>query len=212
MRVVLSWSGGKDSALTLLRLLDDGHDVTLAHLTDAATRRDRAHGVPDFLVEEQAAALALPLDLRASDIPGYGGALAAATRAAKAEAIAFGDIHLEAHRAWGQRFAEKEALRAIWPLWGESTRVVATEAVSSGLRAFVVACRPPLDPSFLGRFLDADLVADVEARGADPAGEDGSYHTLVIDGPRFRRRVDAVAGASRPVGEGWMLDLSLRGC
>lgn len=214
MRVALSWSGGKDGALALARLREHGHDVTLVHLTDAATRRDRAHGVPDFLVQEQAACMGARLHLDASDVAGYERALLAALRTLAPEAVAFGDIHLEAHRAWGERVARAAGVDAMFPLWGMPTEDVVDEALRRGIRAFVVAARAPLDASFLGRFLDADLAADVRARGGDVAGEDGCYHTFVVDGPSFRRRVEATAGAVReaPEIDGWQLDLGLRGC
>lgn len=212
LRVALSWSGGKDSALALARLLEAGHEVALVHLTDAATRRDRAHGVPDFLVEEQAAALALPLHLGASEVAGYEAELARLLREAAPEAVAFGDIRLAEHRAWGERLAARLGLAAMFPLWGEPPGAPARESVARGFRAFVTACRPPLDPSFLGRFLDADLLADMPRTGADPDGENGEYHTLVVDGPPFRRRVDAMAGDVVPDRDGWRLELGLRGC
>ena len=212
MRVLLSWSGGKDSALAFLRLREMGHDVALVHATDAATRRDRAHGVPDYVVQEQAAALGARLHLRASDVAGYEGALLDALREAAPDAVAFGDVDFAPHRAWGEALAAKAGVDAVWPLWNQPTRDVAREAVDRGLRAVVVACRPPLDPALLGRFLDHDLLAEIEAAGADPAGERGEYHTLVVDGPPFRRRVDVMAGEVRPHGDGWRLDLGLRGC
>ena len=212
VRVVLSWSGGKDSALALARLRDEGHDVTLLHLTDAATRRDRAHGVPDFLVEEQAACLGLPLALRASDAAGYEAAFLGALRDLAPDAVAFGDVDFEPHRAWGEKVALQAGVDAVWPLWGLPTRQVVEECLARGVRAFVTACRPPLDASFLGRFVEPALVDLLVARGADPAGERGEYHTFVVHGPGFRRRVDATAGEALPLREGWTLDLGLRGC
>jgi diphthamide synthase (EF-2-diphthine--ammonia ligase) len=83
------------------------------------------------------------------------------------------------------------------------------ESLGRGFRAFVVACRPPLDASFLGRFLDADLLDRMRARGAAP---DGTHHAFVVDGPGFLRRVEATAGEPRAWGDGWRLDLGLRGC
>lgn len=212
MRVVLSWSGGKDSALALARLREEGHDVTLLHLTDETTRRDRAHGVPDFLVQEQAYAMGVPLRLEASDREGYTRAFLRALADEKPDAVAFGDIRLAPHRAWGEQIAKRAGLDALWPLGGLDGRAVVAEALARGVRAFVTACQPPLDASFLGRFLDADLAADVAHRGADVAGGDGAYHTFVLDGPGFRRRVEIVAGEAVPQDAGWRLEIGLRGC
>lgn len=212
MRVALSWSGGKDSALALARLREAGHEVTLLHLADEATRRDRAHGVPDFLVQEQAACMGLPLALRTSTAAGYEAAFLAALRDLAPDAVAFGDVDLEAHRAWGEKVAREAGVDALWPLWNEPTARVAGEAMARGFRAFLTAVRPPLDASLLGRFLEPPLVESLVARGADPAGGRGEYHTFVVDGPPFRRRVDVTAGEPMPWNGGWCLDLGLRGC
>lgn len=212
MRAALSWSGGKDGMLALDRLLQLGADVTLVHLTDAATRCDRAHGVPDFVIEDQAAALGLPLVLDASDWAGYEEAFLDVLARVAPDAVAFGDIQLEAHRAWGERIARRAGVDAMWPLWNAPTRAVVDEVLARGFRAVVTACRPPLGASFAGRFLDATLVEDAIRRGADPAGEDGAYHTLVVGGPRFRRPLEVTAGDVVPWGPGWRVTLGLRGC
>lgn len=212
VRVVLSWSGGKDSALALARLRDEGHEVALLHLSDRETRRDRAHGVPDFLVQEQAACLGLRLELRASVWSDYETEFLAALGELAPDAVAFGDVDLAEHRAWGERVAAQAGVDALWPLWNEPTARVAAEVTERGLRAFVCACRPPLDASFLGRFVEPALVDSMRSRGADPAGERGEYHTFVVDGPGFRRRVDVTAGEPVPWNGGWRLDMGLRGC
>lgn len=212
MRVVLSWSGGARSALALARLREAGHDVTLAHLTDASTRRDRARGVPDFLVQEQAACLGLPLALLASRGRDDAAALLAALADLEPDAVAFGDAAAGARRAWGEDVARRAGVEALFPLGDAPAEGLAREALARGIRAFVCACRPPLDPSFLGRFLDDDLLARILAAGADPMGARGECRAFVVAGPGFRRRVDATAGEARGWDGGWMLDLGLRGC
>lgn len=160
MRVALAWWGGLEDGLALARL---GGAARLVHVTDPATRVDPATGVPDFLVEEQAAALGLPLELRRGGPP-----------AGPARTL---------------------------------DRAAALGGLAQGFRAFVSACAPPLDASFLGRFVDADLVADVDARGGW-----GAFRTFLVDGPPFRRRVDVLAGDAVTVTDGWRLGLGLRGC
>lgn len=217
--VALLWSGGKDSALALDRLRRAGERVVaLVHNVDAATGRDRAHGVPDFVVEAQAAALGLHVRQSRSDWAGFGAAverdLAALAAERGVDAVAFGDIRLAEHRAWNEALARRVRLEPRFPLWGEDEASVVDEVVRRGHRAVVVAVRPPLDRSFLGRWLhEESFVADVRARGASIAGEDGEYHSLVVDGPLFRRRVDVVALAPRPGEHGYeWLDVGLAPC
>lgn len=181
-----------DSCLALARLADAGHDVTLVHVVAGG---DGEPAAPGFLVEEQAAALGLPLALgREAELEGL-------LRAVAPDAVAFAG-------AGATRLASRLDLPSLWPAGSEAPDAVAQEAVRGGFRAFVTACRPPLDPSFLGRFLDEELLADLRATGAG----NGDYDTLVVDGPLFRRRVDAMAGDAVPHGDGWRLELGLRGC
>jgi len=49
-----------------------------------------------------------------------------------------------------------------------------------------------LDASFLGRELTAELVAELEAAGADACGEEGEYHTMVTAAPLFSAPVPLV--------------------
>ena len=212
MRVLLSWEGDLPSALTLARLRDAGHDVALLHRVDAATRRGFATGVPDFLVESQAACLRLPLVLRACDAAARGDALLAAAREAAPDAVAFAGLPGGGRRAWAEAVVPKAGADVLWPLDGAPPARVVEDAMACGVRAFVVACRPPLDEGILGRFVEPPLVDLLAARGVDPAGADGAHATFAVDGPGFARRVDATAGGVVPWDGGWRLDVGLRGC
>lgn len=81
------------------------------------------------------------------------------------------------------------------------------ELLRRGYRAVVVACRSPLDASFVGRVLDGPLL-----RHARQLGGEDALETFVFDGPAFRRRVDVVALDAEPADDGWRVPLGLRGC
>lgn len=222
VNVALAWSGGKDSALVLDRLHAEGaRAAILVQNVDRRTSRDRAHGVPDFVTAAQAAALGLTLTQFRTDWAGYGAGLEEVLRTARSErgvtAVAFGDIDQEEHRRWNEEIARQVGLEPLFPLWGQDHVRIVREVVDRGWRAVVVAVRPPLDASFLGRSLDEPtFVDDVVARGASAAGEGGEYHTLVIDGPLFKKRLDVVAYEARPAdadapGATW-LDVGLAPC
>lgn len=42
--------------------------------------------------------------------------------------------------------------------------------------------------------IDEKVLKEIESSGADPAGEHGEYHSLVVDGPIFEGPVDVVLG------------------
>jgi uncharacterized protein (TIGR00290 family) len=172
---------------------------------DETGTRSRAHQVPAALIRAQAEALSLPLLEGRSDRGGYEAAFLAQLAAAKAlgaEAVIFGDIDLEPHRAWETQVCTRAGLRHGLPLWLEARRPMVEESLALGYRALLVAVREDrLGPAFLGRVLDAPLLAELEALGVDACGEEGEYHTLVIDGPRFSRPVAFETGEIRQ-GEG----------
>jgi uncharacterized protein (TIGR00290 family) len=189
----LSWSGGKDSALTLWTLRREGLEpaALITTVTDAYDRISM-HGVRRELLARQAAATAIPLvEVR---IPPACVNEVYETRMAEAfaspplsavEAVAFGDLFLEDVRAYREERLAANGMRGLFPLWGRDTGVLAQEFVAAGFQAFI-ACLDPraLDASFAGRAYDEQLLADLPA-SVDPCGENGEFHTFVHAGPIF---------------------------
>jgi uncharacterized protein (TIGR00290 family) len=202
-RALVSWSGGKDSALALQRTLADGAVHVDGLLTTVTDEYDRIsmHGVRRTLLEAQAAALDLPLELVRIPPACSNADYEAATRAALAryaarggEAVVFGDLYLADIRAYRERLLEPLMLAPRFPLWLEDTVALARRFVSDGFRAVLVCVDPAqLDPRFAGRTYD-DALLDELPSGVDPCGENGEFHTFVHDGPIFRRPVPVRAG------------------
>jgi uncharacterized protein (TIGR00290 family) len=217
-RTLLSWSGGKDSALSLQRLRADPAVRAEALLTTVTDAYDRVsmHGVRRTLLEAQAAAVGLPL--RTVRIPpactnaeyeGRFGEALAAWVAEGGTAVAFGDLYLADVRAYRERLVAERApaLATLFPLWGEHTGALARRFVSDGFRATLVCVDPGQVPAALcGRAYDAALLADLPD-GADPCGENGEFHTFVWDGPGFARPVPVVAGEVVEREGFWFADL-----
>ena len=106
--------------------------------------------------------------------------------AAGVEAGVFGDIDLEGHRVWVEEVCGVAELSCHLPLWQEPRRRLIGELLAGGVRATMVAVdAAKLDASFLGREITPELVADLEAAGADACGEEGEYHTMVTAAPLF---------------------------
>lgn len=198
----ISWSGGKDSMLALLRLRDAGlaptHFVTMLD----ADGTSKSHALPSAVLQAQVECLGGRwMGVRVPDAPG---AYAAAFDAALADCIrrgvrrmAFGDIDLQAHRDWLQARCTAVGLEAVFPLWGEARVELAREVIDRGIRArLVVVDTAHLDARFCGRDYDPSLLAELPP-GCCPCGEDGEFHTLVVDGPGFRRPLAVRTGAVR---------------
>jgi uncharacterized protein (TIGR00290 family) len=204
-RTLLSWSGGKDSALALHALRADPAARVEALLTTVTDAYDRVsmHGVRRALLERQAAAVGVPLETvrippgcSNADYEAAFGAALAGWAGRGGEAVAFGDLFLADVRAYrGRLVAERAAsLAARFPLWGADTAALARRFVADGFRAVLVCVDPrQVDASFCGREYDARLLAELPP-GADPCGENGEFHTFVYDGPVFDRPVPVARG------------------
>lgn len=217
-RTLLSWSGGKDSALALQRLRADPSVRVEALLTTVTDVYDRVsmHGVRRALLEAQAAAVGLPLRIvrippgctNAEYEQRFGGALAA-WAADGGHAVAFGDLFLADVRAYRERLVAEHAsaLAPRFPLWGEATGALARRFVADGFRATLVCVDPRQIPAACcGRAYDAALLDALPAT-ADPCGERGEFHTFVHDGPGFARAVPVRAGEVVERDGFWFADL-----
>jgi uncharacterized protein (TIGR00290 family) len=198
--VIVGWSGGKDSTLALERLLADPAVEVAGLLTTVTGEYDRVsiHGVRRVLLAQQAAALGLPL-MEAVLPPGpsnaiYEAVFAQALRQWQARvpglrAIAFGDLFLADIRTYRERQLEELGMRAIFPLWGEPTEALARDLVGRGYCPIVVCIDPSkVSDSLAGAAYD-DGFLDALPAGIDPCGENGEFHTFVIDGPIFQRPI-----------------------
>jgi uncharacterized protein (TIGR00290 family) len=198
--IVLSWSGGKDSALALAALRDDAHFDVVTLLTSITREVERVsiHGVRRALLEAQADALGLPvcelaLPPRASNDV-YEDAFRDAVPRLRVEhprlrRIAFGDLFLEDVRAYRERLVASMGLEAYFPLWGRPTNEVAAEVVARGYTAHLVCVdTEQLPAEFAGRLYDASLLAELPP-SVDPCGERGEFHTFVSNGPIFSRAI-----------------------
>jgi uncharacterized protein (TIGR00290 family) len=202
-RVVVAWSGGKDSALALYRLQRSSAWRVEALLTTVTEDYDRVsiHGVSRALLEAQAGSLGLALiQVKIpADCPNevYDERMRLALVECSAQGIehvAFGDIFLEDVRRYREERLAQAAMQGVFPLWGLDSGHLARDFVRLGFRA-VVTCVDlrVLDPSFAGRELDERFVADLPP-GVDPCGENGEFHSFVYDGPNLRSPLEVEVG------------------
>ena len=203
--VLLSWSGGKDAAWTLhaLRQRNDVEVVGLLTTVNTGFDRIAMHGIRRDLLRAQAVATGLPLVEAAieprCDNARYEAAIADALARARAtwptlDTVAFGDLFLADVRAWREASLATLGWRIDTPLFGLDTARVAREMVDGGLRAWVCCVDTrQLDGGFSGRAFDDRLLAELPA-SCDPCGENGEFHTLVVDGPMFEGRIDVRPG------------------
>jgi uncharacterized protein (TIGR00290 family) len=202
-KVLLSWSGGKDSAWALHLLLRDPSVDVVALLTTFNSDFDRVamHAVRRELMEQQAAAAGLPLWAVPLPWPCSNEEYEKCMRQMLGRAIsegiqivAFGDLFLEDIRAYRETQMAKAHMTPLFPVWGINTGELAHEMIASGLKARLTCVDPrKLDASVAGREFDEQLLRDLPP-GIDPCGENGEFHSFVYAGPMFRHAIAIETG------------------
>lgn len=194
MKVLLSWSSGKDSAWAL-HLLNQTHPGCVGGLlttVNESVDRVAMHGVSRDVLDAQAAAAGLPLRVVAIPHPCtneiYEARMGEAVATAVSEGFthaAFGDLFLEDVRRYREDRLAGSGLLPLFPVWGISTPALAGQMLDGGLRARL-ACVDTrvVDASFAGREWNRTLLRKLPA-GVDPCGEHGEFHTCVYAGPMF---------------------------
>jgi uncharacterized protein (TIGR00290 family) len=204
VKVLLSWSTGKDSAW-VLDALNRAHPGCVGALLTTVNEhagRVAMHGVRRDVLDAQAVAAGLPL--RVVHIPHpcpnevYEARMQCAVEGAVADGfthVAFGDLFLEDVRRYREARLAGTGLEPLFPLWGRPTSELATEMIDGGLRARL-ACVDTrvLDRSFAGREFDRALLGDLPP-SIDPCGERGEFHTCVYAGPMFHQPLTLAPGA-----------------
>jgi len=190
----MNWSGGKDSSLTLHRVLEDPAYRVDSLLTsfNAAYDRVSMHGVRRQLLETQAASIGIPLQTielpEQPDMPAYEQAMQEKVSSLKEKGCThaiFGDIFLEDLRRYREEKLESMGVTCIFPLWKIPSSTLMREFLEKGFKAIIVCVNTRwLDKSFCGRIIDEAFLADLPA-DVDPCGENGEYHSFVFDGPIF---------------------------
>ena len=203
MKILLSWSSGKDSAWALHVLHQTHPGSVAALLTTINGEADRVamHGVRRELLDAQAAAAGLPLWRIALPSPCsneiYEARMQDACSRAVAEGfthVAFGDLYLEDVRRYREDRLAGSGLTPLFPLWGVPTSTLADTMISAGLRARLsVVDTRVVDASVAGREFDRALLRELPA-GVDACGENGEFHTFAYAGPMFTRALQVTLG------------------
>nr|WP_199163040.1 diphthine--ammonia ligase [Elizabethkingia sp. ASV34] len=198
-KVLMNWSGGKDSAMALYNILNNKDYRVEGLLTsvNAANQRISMHGVSGELLVKQAESIGLPLTKinlpESSDMTAYENIMEQTLSTFTEQGIrtsVFGDIFLEDLRKYREKQLEKIGWKAIFPLWKKDTRNLVYEFLELGFRTRICCINKQyLDSDFLGCDLDEYLI-DKFPENVDPCGENGEFHTFVYAGPVFQHNLN----------------------
>jgi uncharacterized protein (TIGR00290 family) len=184
--------------------------LLLTMLTEGG-ERSRSHGIRRELLEQQAAAVGVPFAFASATWPDYEAAFLELSRQAVAAGLrvgVFGDIDIQRHRDWVESICSAAGSTAYLPLWRRDRSSLMRDLLEAGFRAVLVGVKDGSLPStLLGETIDHAMLRTFERAGVDLAGENGEYHTFVVDGPILRRPVEVEPGEVVLRDGVWFVDL-----
>lgn len=208
-KVILFWSGGKDSALALWHLKKDPNVEVIALLTTLSetTNSNEIHGLPETLYTEQAKLLGLPLiRVYLPQNPTneeYEHAILVKLNLLKktgVRTLAFGDIHLNDVRSFRDEMASRLGFETLFPLWGKKSEELLSVFYEMGFKAIVTSIhKEKLDRKFLNKEFNREWLNELPGH-IDPMGENGEYHTILTFMPGFKVRLNYSKSMALDVG------------
>lgn len=203
MKALIAWSSGKDSAFALREVRRSGAYDVVGALTTVTSEFDRVsiHGVRREVLLAQLAAAGLPPHIVEIPYPCPNEVYEAQMGAAMSQAVSdgithiiFGDLFLADVRAYREEKLKGTGITPVFPLWGRPTPQLAQDMIAAGFETYLAAVDlKKLPASFAGRRFDASLLVDLP-EGVDPCGENGEFHTCVVNAPIFSHRLDVSFG------------------
>ena len=211
MSYISSWSGGKDSCFACYLALGQGYRISyLVNFISKEFNRVSFHGTEAGLIQLQSQAIGIPLLQKATTGNGYEQEFKEAVKSLLPQGVkgmVFGDIFLQEHRGWVERVCGDLEIEAFEPLWNKKTEKVLSDFIDAGFEAIIVSAKAELiDEEWVGRRVDRGFMQYLKAKNIDPCGENGEYHTLVVDGPLFNQRIEIVESRTINRDNYWFLD------
>ena len=211
---MVSWSGGKDSCFAAMQAQKEGYTLKgFLNILNEEGQISRSHGIPADILQAQAKAAGLPLYLTAASWADYEQKFIEALKKAKAELgithVIFGDIDLVDHRAWEEKVCSEAGLTAVLPLWQQPRKALVMQMLNEGMETMIVSCNTTMGERFLGQSVSPGLVAELEALGIDPCGEEGEFHTLVTNCKMFQKPFNVQVTDQKLHNNYWFASLQL---
>lgn len=214
MKAVSLWSGGKDSCFAFYKARNSGYDIKyLLNFTSSENPGTSiSHGISAGLINDQASSVGVPILQRCAFTRTYEAEFKKTAIALKKEGIdkiVFGDIYLREHRDWIDKICGILKVEPIFPIWRTDTDALLKEFIDEGFESLIVSVRKDaLGEKWLGKKLDAEFMDEIyKLADIDPCGEKGEFHTVVLNGPCFQKRIEIIETEMTASSTYWFLKI-----
>lgn len=196
MKTFVSWSGGKDAALSYYKAVKEYNlDVRYAiNMISEDGLKSRTHGIKSELLRVQTEAMGIQILQRLTSWNTYEKEFISIAKIIREEGITcgvFGDIDLQEHRDWVERVCDIVDIKPVFPIWLGDREGLLNEFIDSGFEAYIVSVRSDLmGMEWLGRKIDNSFITDLKKLpDIDLCGEKGEFHSFVVDGQMFQKKI-----------------------
>lgn len=196
-RAAVLWTGGKDSALALYEARLAG--FTIVNLVTFIPEGADFLAHPLFMMEAQSQALSLPhrtLTIAEPFRENYEKAIAFIKTEYELDTLVTGDISpVDGFPNWIQVCSRPSGMEVFTPLWEKDRGTILKRLLSLRFQVIFSGVKKPwLTEDWLGREMTESSLEQLKVlgreTGLDLCGEQGEYHTLVLDGPGFDKRIE----------------------
>lgn len=209
-----SWSGGKDSCFALMQAIQLGYTPkVLLNVLNEEGQISRSHGIPYAILQAQANEAEFHLHCISSSWQEYElhftNALQELKNSFHLTHAVFGDIDLQPHRDWEEKVCTNAGLTAVLPLWQQERKKIVLQMLEAGIETIIVSCNETMGERFIGQPLSPALIDELETMEIDACGENGEFHTLVLNCPLFKEKIQVKVTEKLHHGNYWFSKLEL---
>lgn len=200
-KAIFFWSGGKDSALALQKVLQ-GKSIQIEALVTTINKnynRVSMHGVRESLLDKQAECIGIPLvkmtvqegtnreyEIKFKD-------LIKSYIDKGVSQVIFGDIFLEDLKEYRDKLLTDCGAKGVYPLWNENTSALLNKVIEENIKTIVCcASNEYFTKDIVGKELTKELMEGYP--NVDPCGENGEYHSFVYDAPFYSSPIEITKG------------------
>src|SRR3989338_8118388 len=190
------WTGGKDSSLAFYKAKLAGFKIE--SLVTFIHRDSEFLAHPLKVMKYQAEAMSLPHYMLEIDEPfkkSYENAILYLKEKHGIGTLITGDIaEVDGYPNWIRECNEYSGVDVLTPLWGCDRIHLLNRLLAYNFRViFSCVKKPHLTIDWLGMELNRSSLERLRVinaeTGLDICGEEGEYHTLVVDGPPFKKSI-----------------------
>ncbi|MGB1043363.1 MAG: diphthine--ammonia ligase [Tenacibaculum sp.] len=187
------WTGGKDCALAFLKAQKKGYNITHLVTFTPENPNFKAHNLS--LIQQQVKVIDLPhllLTVKSPMQESYENNIAILKEQYNINTLITGDIdEVQNHDNWIEKCCQKSGMLVYNPIWKKDRNEILNELLKENFKIiFSLVKKPFFSKKWVGEIIDSTIIEDLKKLNIDICGENGEYHTMVLNAPFFKQKIE----------------------